>query len=32
MEAPEAAVRAGPVGWAVLEKGRMKKADPVSTR
>ena len=24
MEAPEAAVRAGPVFWAVLEKGRME--------
>ena len=24
IEAPEAEVRAGPIGWAVLEKGRME--------
>ena len=31
IEAPEAAVRAGPVGWAALEKGRMEYGNPVST-
>ena len=31
MGAPEVAVRAGPVGWAELAKGRMEYADPVST-